>query len=59
MKLLGFLSAFGGITFVLLNTERIMKFVTRNHEAMVRGSRCPQPTNASTPSWVEPVSCTM
>lgn len=36
MKLLGFLSAFGSITFVLLNTERILKFVTRNHESMVR-----------------------
>jgi hypothetical protein len=35
MKLLGFLSAFGGITFVLLNTERILKFVTRNHESMM------------------------
>ena len=59
MKLLGFLSAFGGITFVLLNTERILKFVTRNHESMVRGSRCPRPTTASTQGWSEPISCTI
>ena len=59
MKLLGFLSAFGGITFVLLNTERIFKFVTRNHESMVRGSRCPRPTTASTQGWSEPISCTI
>eukprot|EP00322_Chrysochromulina_rotalis_P021684 CAMPEP_0115834018 /NCGR_PEP_ID=MMETSP0287-20121206/3470_1 /TAXON_ID=412157 /ORGANISM="Chrysochromulina rotalis, Strain UIO044" /LENGTH=56 /DNA_ID=CAMNT_0003287447 /DNA_START=21 /DNA_END=191 /DNA_ORIENTATION=+ len=34
MKLLGNVAALGGVMLVLLNQERIFKFVTRNHDAL-------------------------
>ena len=48
-KLLGFMTCFGGILFLQINTERIFKFLTKNHDSLVRARLRPVPRLP----WVE------
>ena len=52
-KLLGSVGTFGLITLCLLNTERIFKMITKNHDALVRTPAL-APTCTPAPKVVAP-----